>query len=200
MSKILVIDRCSYSRAGFAQLASESKLYSLPLDIIQTDDLLRAREYMKWKPDIVIADFYGFLNELHHIDQLSSIFAASSTKTRFILVPSANSPLLENYCATQDIWFSAAKSCPLEDLEDALEKALTRHHAKIDNRHIASLLTLREEQILQLWKKGESNESIAGHMQITVKTVYTYKRNIRIKLGADNRFTLFRRGIERAEI
>ncbi|MDW2742479.1 helix-turn-helix transcriptional regulator [Atlantibacter subterraneus] len=197
MPKILVIDRCYYSRTGLAQLISES---ALSIDVVQTDDLLRAREYMKWKPDIVIADFYGFLHDLHHIDQLSSIFAASSTKTRFILLPSARSAQLENYCATQDIWFSADKSCPLEAVDEALQNALTRMHVKVDNRHIASLLTLREEQILQLWKKGDSNESIAECMQITVKTVYTYKRNIRMKLGANNRFTLFRRGTELAQI
>lgn len=200
MPKILVIDRCYYSRTGLAQLVSESAFHALPTEVIHTDDLLKAREYMKWKPDIVIADFYGFLNDLHQINQLSSIFAASSTKTRFILLPSARSSLLENYCSTQDIWFSAGKSCSLDVLEEALRNALTRTHGKVDNRHIASLLTLREEQILQLWKKGESNESIAGSMQITVKTVYTYKRNIRMKLGADNRFTLFRRGMELAEI
>ncbi|WP_312583159.1 response regulator transcription factor [Atlantibacter hermannii] len=200
MPKILVIDRCCYSRTGLAHIVSESAVHALPIEVIQTDDLLKAREYMKWKPDIVIADFYGFLNGLHHIDQLSSIFAASSTKTRFILLPYARSALLENYCATQDIWFNADKSCSLEALEEALRNALTRTHAKADNRHIASLLTLREEQILQLWKKGESNDRIAESMHITVKTVYTYKRNIRMKLGANNRFTLFRRGTELVEV
>ena len=197
MPKILVIDRCILSRTGLAHLVSGS---ALNVEIVQTDDLLRAREYMKEKPDVVIADFYGFLHDLHHIDQLSSIFAASSSKTRFILLPAVKSVLLENYCATQNVWFNADKSCSLAALNEALQNALTLSHAKTDSRHIASLLTLREEQILQLWKKGDSNESIAEHMQITVKTVYTYKRNIRMKLGADNRFTLFRRGTELAEI
>lgn len=200
MPKILVIDRCYFSRYGLAQLAHKLTHDVLSLEILQTDDLLRAREYMKWKPDIVIADFHGFLHNLHQIDQLSSIFAARSAKTRFILLPSARSLLLENYCATQDIWFNADKSCSLEALTEALQSAQTRTHVKVDNRHIASLLTLREEQILQLWKKGDSNESIAEAMQISVKTVYTYKRNIRMKLGVDNRFTLFRRGAELAEI
>jgi DNA-binding CsgD family transcriptional regulator len=39
--------------------------------------------------------------------------------------------------------------------------------------------------------EGASNQKIAGQLSINSKTVYTYKRNIRVKLHMDTRFSPF---------
>ena len=58
--------------------------------------------------------------------------------------------------------------------------------------HVATpLLTKQEEKVLTLWMEGRSNQTIAAKLSINGKTVYTYKRNIRMKLGMGNRFTPF---------
>jgi DNA-binding CsgD family transcriptional regulator len=38
---------------------------------------------------------------------------------------------------------------------------------------------------------GASNQKIASHLSINGKTVYTYKRNIRMKLHMDTRYSPF---------
>ena len=45
--------------------------------------------------------------------------------------------------------------------------------------------------MLTLWMDGASNQKIATHLSINGKTVYTYKRNIRMKLHMDTRFSPF---------
>lgn len=45
--------------------------------------------------------------------------------------------------------------------------------------------------MLTLWMDGASNQKIAAHLSINGKTVYTYKRNIRMKLHMDTRFSPF---------
>ncbi|WP_163335247.1 helix-turn-helix domain-containing protein, partial [Enterobacter hormaechei] len=55
----------------------------------------------------------------------------------------------------------------------------------------APLLTRQEEKVLTLWMDGASNQKIATHLSINGKTVYTYKRNIRMKLHLDTRFSPF---------
>ncbi len=45
--------------------------------------------------------------------------------------------------------------------------------------------------VLTLWMDGNSNQKIASKLSINGKTVYTYKRNIRMKLHMDTRYSPF---------
>ncbi|WP_223197027.1 helix-turn-helix domain-containing protein, partial [Salmonella enterica] len=49
----------------------------------------------------------------------------------------------------------------------------------------------QEEKVLAMWTEGTSNKEIAYALGIHGKTVYTYKRNIRMKLHMDNRYSPF---------
>lgn len=53
------------------------------------------------------------------------------------------------------------------------------------------LLSPQEEKVLAMWTEGTSNKEIAYALGIHGKTVYTYKRNIRMKLHMDNRYSPF---------
>ncbi|EBT3592832.1 TPA: helix-turn-helix transcriptional regulator, partial [Salmonella enterica] len=46
-------------------------------------------------------------------------------------------------------------------------------------------------KVLAMWTEGTSNKEIAYALGIHGKTVYTYKRNIRMKLHMDNRYSPF---------
>lgn len=192
MYKILLIDHCYFSRLGMVGWLNHSEYFASPFEITATDHLLRAREYiMQWQPDMVIADLHGFMSDIHHISQLSSIFAACGKHTRLLLLQSGMSEALEHYCETHKPWQTVEKSVPLGDLKDIIEQAMQTRPQTREARTVTSLLTLREERILKWWTDGIANEVIARNMGIAVKTVYTYKRNIRMKLGVDNRFSLF---------
>jgi len=56
---------------------------------------------------------------------------------------------------------------------------------------VTPLLTKQEERVLSLWMEGDSNQKIASKLSINGKTVYTYKRNIRMKLHMDTRYSPF---------
>ncbi|ROR14635.1 regulatory LuxR family protein [Erwinia sp. JUb26] len=55
------------------------------------------------------------------------------------------------------------------------------------NYHIKFNLTHREKQMLNLLRKGESNKDIALKLGITLKTIYSHRRNLMMKLGCENR-------------
>lgn len=192
MYKILVIDRCHFSRNGLKEWLNHPDYFTASFSVTGIDNLLHAREHiLQWQPNMVIADFYSFMGELHHIQQLSSIFAACGNTTRLILLQSGHAAVLNDYCAMQNSWRSAEKSLSLQGLRTLIQEALVSRPPFGEPKPVTPLLTLREERVLSLWSEGTSNEVIAAAMRITVKTVYTYKRNIRMKLGADNRFSLF---------
>ncbi|MCT4703016.1 LuxR C-terminal-related transcriptional regulator [Enterobacteriaceae bacterium H20N1] len=147
---------------------------------------------MQWQPNMVIADFSGFSSILHNVQQLSAIYSACGKSTRLLVMQSGDHPQIEEYCQKQGTQEIFSKSLPLHDVNSLIEKTLnSRPPFRYRQQHTASLLTLREERVLKLWTEAASNEMIAKVMGISPKTVYTYKRNIRMKLGADNRFSLF---------
>lgn len=193
MYKILLVDRCYFSRRGLAHLLNQKSSLGTPVSISETASLPLAREkIIQWQPDMVIADFNSFSTALHHIQQLSTIYSACGDTTRLLLLQSRQHPVIAEYCAAQGTHAILDKSVSLSALIAIIQQATVppspRHDVK---RHIAPLLTLREERILKLWKDEANNDYIARVMGISIKTVYTYKRNIRLKLGADNRFSLF---------
>lgn len=189
MYKILLVDRCYYSRQGLKKLLSKGNTFC----ITDTDNLLIAREkIIQWQPNLVIADFSGFSSGLHNIQQLSAIYSACGKSTRLLIMQGGDYPEIENYCREQGTQEIVSKSIPLLELHTIIEQALnSRPPFRYRQQQTTSLLTLREERILKLWTEAASNDIIAKVMGITTKTVYTYKRNIRMKLGADNRFSLF---------
>lgn len=192
MYKILLVDRCHFSRTGLESWLNHSEDFAAPFHVTATDHLLRARELLlQWQPNMVIADLHGFMGDVHHVNQFSSIFAACGNTTRLILLQSGESDVLDDYCSQQITWRIVNKAIELRDLGQLISKALMSRPPFGEPKSITPLLTLREERILEWWGVGMSNEEIARKMEIAVKTVYTYKRNIRMKLGADNRFSLF---------
>ncbi len=189
MYKILLIDRCYYSLLGLRQLINKNNTFC----IADTDNLLIAREkIIQWQPNMVIADFSGFSGMLHNIQQLSAIYSACGKSTRLLVMQSGEHAHIEEYCRKQGTEAIYSKTLPLPELHSLIEQTLnTRPPFRYRQQHTSSLLTLREERVLKLWTEAASNEMIAKIMGISPKTVYTYKRNIRMKLGADNRFSLF---------
>jgi DNA-binding NarL/FixJ family response regulator len=189
MHKILLVDRCHYSRQGFKNWLSHNSALSLS----ETDNLLLAREQIiQNRPNLVIADFTSFASSLHNIQQLSSIYSACGASIRLMLLNSSRHEKIEEYCVSQGSGTIYNKSIPLPELYAAIQKQLIiRPPFHSEKQYTVPLLTLREERILKLWTDEANNDFIARKMGISTKTVYTYKRNIRMKLGVNNRFSLF---------
>ena len=139
---------------------------------------------------MVIADLHGFMQDIHHFQQLSSLLNASEN-VPFILLQSGEDKEMAGYLAQFPIWASLKKNAELEALATVINDALTTR-ASVEIPAVATpLLTRQEEKVLTLWMDGASNQKIATHLSINGKTVYTYKRNIRMKLHMDTRFSPF---------
>ncbi len=193
MFSVLLVDRCYFSRFGLKSLVMSSGDLSVNFNIVDTDNLLFAREYiLRHQPNIVMADFHGFLKEIHHVQQLASISLACGSSSRLILQQSDHTPPeLGALHDAMGAWKILDKNNSLENIKEILQESLFSRPPFGLQRDLTPLLTLREEKILALWEHETSNENIASQMGISVKTVYTYKRNIRMKLGVNNRLALF---------
>ena len=191
MFKILLIDRCHFTRTGFEAWLNHSDLFSGHFVVTGVNNLFLAREHiLQWKPALVIADLSGFRQDLHHFQQLSSLLIASETLP-FIMLQSGQEQEMTDYLAQFPIWSSLSKNTDLEKLAAVINDALTTCASAELPEMAAPLLTRQEERVLTLWMDGASNQKIASNLRINGKTVYTYKRNIRMKLHMDTRYSPF---------
>ncbi|EJD6656418.1 response regulator transcription factor [Enterobacter cloacae] len=191
MFKILLIDRCHFTRAGFEAWLNHSGLFPGHFVVTGLNNLILAREHiLQWDPSVVIADLHGFMQDIHHFQQLSSLLNASE-KVSFILLQSGEDKEMAGFLSQFPIWASLTKNVGLEMLATVINDALTTRASVEIPAVAAPLLTRQEEKVLTLWMDGASNQKIATHLSINGKTVYTYKRNIRMKLHMDTRFSPF---------
>ncbi|QBC04486.1 response regulator transcription factor [Enterobacter cloacae] len=191
MFKILLIDRCHFTRAGFEAWLNHSGLFPGHYVVTGLNNLFLAREHiLQWKPNLVIADLYGFRQDIHHYQQLSTLLNASE-RLPFILLQSGEDTGMKDWLRQFPVWSSLLKDTVLEELATVINDALISHKNADRPKVAVPLLTRQEEKVLTLWMDGASNQKIAAHLSINGKTVYTYKRNIRMKLHMDTRFSPF---------
>ncbi|MCO5782495.1 MULTISPECIES: helix-turn-helix transcriptional regulator [Citrobacter] len=191
MLKILVIDRCHYTRTGIEALLNHSGRFSSSFLVSGINNLLLAKEHiLQWKPHLVIADLYSFISETHPSPPITPFFMSCGV-VPLILLQSADR-LHPSLASPQSVAHSVlTKHATLNALSNTIQEALQVRPTLEIGENASPLLTPQEEKVLSMWMDGVSNNAIAAALSIHGKTVYTYKRNIRMKLHLGNRFSPF---------
>lgn len=194
MYKILIVDRCFFSRSGLKTWLSQTIFPAGDLVVNEADSLSLATEIASlWQPQLIIADFSSFMTTLNPCIQPVGVDHTQADRVQTILLQSNH----HSHTGRADTHHASIcildKSISLAALQDIVRhKIALSSEIKSKKAYTAALLTEREERILKLWREEAHNSLIAKVMGISTKTVYTYKRNIRVKLGANNRLSLFR--------
>ncbi|HBU6170649.1 TPA: helix-turn-helix transcriptional regulator, partial [Citrobacter freundii] len=155
------------------------------------NNLLLAKEHiLQWKPHLVIADLYSFISETHSSPPIKPFFMSCGV-IPLILLQSADrlhAPIAPSQSVAHSV---LTKHTTLNTLSHTIQEALQVRPALEIAKNATPLLTPQEEKVLSMWMDGVSNNAIAAALSIHGKTVYTYKRNIRMKLHLGNRFSPF---------
>lgn len=67
----------------------------------------------------------------------------------------------------------------------------------VRNFAIKKKLSPRETQILEMFSKGDSEKEISESLKVTIKTVYSHRRNLMLKLGFRNRLVFYKSLLEK---
>lgn len=187
MLKILVIDRCYFTRTAIEAWLNHSEFFNRSFLVSGLNNLLLVKEHIQqWKPHLVIADLYGFLNDALSVQHIEPLFQACGTSP-LILLESGGLGKTHRY----PVHAMLSKQIALPELAENIHDALLAGPTSEAPRNASPLLTPQEDKVLTMWMEGASNNAIACALSIHSKTVYTYKRNIRMKLHMDNRFSPF---------
>lgn len=187
MLKILVIDRCYFTRTAIEAWLNQSEFFNGSFLVSGLNNLLLVKEHiLQWKPHLVIADLYGFMNDALSLNHISPFFLACGNSP-LILLESGGLGKAQRYPAHATL----SKQITLHELAENIHEALLTRVTSEAPQNASPLLTPQEDKVLTMWMEGASNRVIACALRIHSKTVYTYKRNIRMKLHLDNRFSPF---------
>ena len=181
----------SFTRTGIEALLNHSGRFSSSFLVSGINNLLLAKEHiLQWKPHLVIADLYSFISEAHSTPPVKPFFMSCGV-IPLILLQSADRQHASIPTSQATAYSVLTKHTSLNALTHTIQEALQDRPTLALAENATPLLTPQEEKVLSMWMDGVSNQVIAATLSIHGKTVYTYKRNIRLKLHLGNRFSPF---------
>jgi two-component system response regulator NreC len=167
-----------------------------------------SRQAERLQPDAIITDLVmGESDGIVLIEDLRAALPAS----RIVVYSSRDERVWGPRAVRAGAHGYVAKSEPLEVVAGALERVMMGHiflseqvqQLMIDDiaqRHLYRTdidgLSPRELQVLEMIGGGGTLQSMASRMQLSVKTVGTYRERLKIKLGLDSVRTLERYAVE----
>ncbi len=149
------------------------------------------------RPDVLLLDV-----EMPGIPVLSTIsrVRAEAPDTRILIVTMHRDRVLANHLRAAGAAGFVSKSAPASELVDAIHSAIDVRDAVRRPELVASILSMREKEVMRLIAQGLSNEDIGRSLSISVGTVKRHNTNIFAKLGATSRTDAVRKASRLGEI
>jgi DNA-binding CsgD family transcriptional regulator len=135
-------------------------------------------------------DVYIFYT-LNNINEILLLISTNSLPGRMIVIP-VNSKSNFNVAFEKNILLESYAS--IENILAKITESFERHKPSLDV--LKKQLTKREKIILTYTISGMNANSISQFLCISIKTVYTHRRNAFIKLGGRNMFEIWPVGKE----
>lgn len=165
MLKILVIDRCHFTRTGMEAWLNHTDVLSSSLLVSGMNNLILAKEHiLQWKPHLVIADLYGFLNDALPEQPINAFFAACRM-TPLVLLQSGNMPYRSQYASHAVL----SKHTPLHELAQRIKGALYTHPLQEAPESATLLLSPQEEKCSRCGRKAPAIKRLRMRLAFTGK-------------------------------
>ncbi|MXS85906.1 DNA-binding response regulator [Nitrosomonas sp. HPC101] len=190
--KVICADKHEIFRQGLAALLNNTKEITL---IAQTGNGRKAWELTKrLKPDIAIVDIH--MPEMNGIE-VSRKICFSDLATQVILLTALEDPIVAIDAQEAGVFGYVLKNNSFEDLLTALHTVVAGGtflsatiRAKLRERQRLGIATVglspREREVVRLIALGKSGKEIARIIEISPRTVDTYRNRLMDKLQAHN--------------
>ena len=145
------------------------------------------------QPDLIFLDLV--LPDYDGLELVPEILAASPTAKLIALTSFADEFTVHRISRAKVHGFVAKNEQPLDRLKEAIETVLAggqyfspvvqrmRHSLRADPGSFDKVLSEHEQDLLRLFGRGLTNETVADRLGLSVNTVKVHRRNILGKLG-----------------
>jgi two-component system response regulator NreC len=200
--KIMLIDDHSILRSGLKMLINNEKDMQV---IAEADSGKDALEKIKSvSPDIIILDIT--LGDINGLEVIREIKKKKRNPKIIILTMHNNENYMKEFIKEGVFGYVLKQSADTE-LINAI-RCVDKNKIFIDssltplllNKYLGKperKLSQREEEVLKLLVKGYINKEIAAKLKISIKTVETYRKRIREKIGISGRAELLNYAIKK---
>lgn len=200
--KIIIADNYFLSRIGL-EFIIKKYFKNAPYIISLAEGFKFLSNQIKfYSPDIVLLDYVSTNLSADEVEKL--IIRYPSTK--FILITEwiKKSEILQYF--QKDIKWHLLKECDEQEIKECIEYAMNNQSffcnklvqfIQSNNEEVSPgsrnklscdgiVITQREREIIQWIAQGYSNKQIADHLNISIHTVFTHRKNIMKKTNANN--------------
>lgn len=192
--RILIADDYEVVRWGLRSIITSHPDWAVVSECANGSDAVA--EAIRLVPDLCILDFsMPELDGLHATRRIRQAIP----DMRVLLLVQCESEALSREVAHVGAAGYVMKSASVEDLRRAIEQTPSAKpedaagHDEGEGRdHVASQLTVRERQILQMLAEGANTPKIAATIGISRRTVETHRANLMKKLGLRSLYEIVR--------
>jgi len=201
--RVIIIDDHALMRTGLRMLLNEQSGIEVVGDV---GDVEAALDVLKESTvDVVVLD--PVASEQKISDQIKTL--ARQPGAKVLLLTGDTSPLLPANAVVAGAWGFVVKSASVEEVAAAIRsihagnlflitphrEAFTRPVVRPAKQPTIDLST-REEEVLTLIARGNTNQQIADALYLSVKTIETYRSRLSKKLGLSSRSQMVTYAIE----
>ncbi|RLS44517.1 MAG: DNA-binding response regulator, partial [Planctomycetota bacterium] len=195
-TRIILVDDHTVLRAGLRLLINAQDDMEVVAEVDRSCDILPAVE--KYRPDLLVLDLS--LPDGASLPLISKV-AALDLRTQVLILTMHDDPAYVRAALGAGAKGYLVKTVSEHELIEAIRNVLrgrmvidlddealnasifSSRKAQPSHAAAAGKLSEREEEVLRLLGKGISNQEIAQLLELSPKTVYTYRARIAEKLG-----------------
>lgn len=208
-ARILIVDDHPIVRQGLAELISSELDLELCGEAVDAEDALRVIDDVK--PDVAILDI-SLGKGIGGVELIKEI-KTRHENVKMLAWSMHDEKLYAERCLSAGALGYISKEAPSEDFLAALRKVLNgriylseymsdrllSRIAKGDDeiqKSSIEALSDRELEVFELIGKGMTTRQIAQNLHLSVKTIETYRENIKVKLNLANSAELVRHAVQ----
>jgi len=201
--RVIIIDDHSLIRTGLRMLLNDQPGIEVVADVCDVEAAMRFLHDAT--ADIAVLD--PVASEQRIADQIKTL--ARQPGCKVLLLTGDKSPALPANAIAAGAWGFVVKSASIEEVASAIRnvhrgnlfivsphrQAFTRPAAPTPSQPAVDLSN-REEEVLRLIARGNTNQQIADTLFLSVKTIETYRSRLAKKLGLSSRSQMVTYAIE----
>jgi LuxR family capsular biosynthesis transcriptional activator len=187
---VIIMDPCNYTKAGIEYYFNGKK--KTGTKVYDIDDLsCLSSVFIEKKPQVVFLNEEAFIHNEEYCFEVKKM-TNKYKNTLFIIFMSVDLSFMGHWLWVRNNVLITSKALPLEGLNRLLADYRDYNSPYSDELKFPVFsLSCSECCVLQMWAAGCSTEQISRMMNIKIKTVFSHKSNINIKIKATNKHTMF---------
>jgi LuxR family capsular biosynthesis transcriptional activator len=187
---VIILDSCNYIKFGLEYYFRDRK--AIGVQVRKVNDFAELiLAFSEHQPEVIFLSEKCFIHKTQYCLQMKKMIDKNEN-TLFIVFLSIDNSYFEHCLWVRDNVLIASKSLSLYELNRLLNEYKNNNQILADGFRLPVFtLSCSECCVLQMWLSGCSTAQISTMMNVKIKTVFSHKASINIKIKATKKQVVF---------